>query len=294
MSNRTVTPFSLPASPESLSLSRSVLSAGSLTPVEPPPSQFSPVPESLPLPQQMIPVNRSRPKAGLFSLRHVQDLAARLFPHTTGKVMCPPGPLPTGPLPPLIVSSLMRTGTHLLIDLLLNNIQGYRQSPLYLDFDAYTFEGFASAPLLEVGSCVVKTHVAHRPFNPETGDLLRALADRSVVIIPMRQPEKIYKSMATWGYQASPEEFAGLQARHLAFWKGHDPILVEFDHLLNPEKAAKILALIRDRAGLPPDQGTALPFVAGSSRARNLFRKLRTRIQGCKAPRFNTTVGFKL
>lgn len=294
MSNRTVTDSSLPSSTQSLSLSRSVLSAGTLTSVEPPSPAVTPGLDSAPLPQQMIPVSRSTIKAGLFSLRRAQDLAARLFPHTTGKVMCPPGPLPVGPLPPLIVSSLMRTGTHLIIDLLLNNIQGYRQSPLYLDFDAYTFEGFASAPLLEVGSCVVKTHVAHRPFNQETGDLLRTLAERSVVIIPMRQPEKIFKSMATWGYQASPEEFAGLQARHLDFWKGYDPILVEFNHLLNPEKAAKILAIIRDRAGLPAVSENTLPFVAGSSRARNLFRKLRTRIQGCKAPRINTTVGFKL
>lgn len=242
----------------------------------------------------MIPTKRGHTKAGLFSLKPLQRLAARLFPYTNEKMLCPPGPVPTGPLPPLVVSSLMRSGTHLVIDLLLNNVAGYRQSPLYLDYDSYIFEGFSEETLLSAGSCVVKTHVAHRPFDQQAGNTLRTLAERGVVIIPVRDPEKIYRSMINFGYHASPGEFAALHARHLDFWKGHDPILVNFEDLLLPEKVGKFLAEVRERAGLEAVAEDSVPFVALASRATNLLRKLRTRIQGCNAPKINTTVGFKL
>jgi hypothetical protein len=188
----------------------------------------------------------------------------------------------------------MRSGTHLVIDLLLNNVAGYRQSPLYLDYDSYIFEGFCEEALLNAGSCVVKTHVAHRPFDQHAGNTLKALAERGVVIIPVRDPEKIHRSMINFGYHASPGEFAALHARHLEFWKGHDPVLVNFEDLLNPGKAGKFLAEVRERAGLDAAAKAAVPFVALASRTTNLLRKLRTRIQGCKAPRINTSVGFKL
>jgi hypothetical protein len=48
-------------------------------------------------------------------------------------VRCPPGLLRNSKndLPNLVVATFPRCGTHLLIDLILNNFSLYRQNPLY-------------------------------------------------------------------------------------------------------------------------------------------------------------------
>ncbi len=252
------------------------------------------VPEAFGVGRHIVPI-RPPAESLAYSLRHkLQNLGAALFPHASPGIVCPPGPLPTGPLPPIVVSSLMRSGTHLAIDLLLNNLAGYRQEPLYLDFDAYLYEGFSPLALQAVGSSLVKTHIAQRPFDEESAQALHQLAHRGLVIIPVRSPANIRKSMARWGYPLTEADILQQHQQQLRFWKDHEPILVEFNDLLDPRQAALFLAAVRRRLGLPPAPPAPAPIVAGSSRMRNLWRKLRTRIQASRAPILNTTLGFRL
>ena len=242
-----------------------------------------------------VPMQHGKPKArGLFSINRLQGLAARFFPHAGPSLICPPGPIPTGPHPPIIVSSLMRSGTHLAMDLVLNNIPEYRQEPLYIDFDSYIYEGYSPQALLSAGSTLIKTHVAQRPFSRAYTDVLRRIGSKGLVIIPIRDISKIRKSMNKWGYDV-PE--AGLEAQsrnQMAFWSDHQPLLVPFADLLDPDKARHFLNTVIQRLSLNPLPDDQPIRVAGGSRPRNLWRKLRTRLQAAKAPILNTTVGFRL
>ena len=246
--------------------------------------------------RDIVPVSlpRNSRAHGLLSLRRVQDLAARLIPHGTARVVCPPGPIPTGPQPPIVVSSLMRSGTHLVMDLVLNNLQGYRQDPLYIDFDSYVYEGYSTDALRRAGSTVVKTHFAQRPFTAAAADSLLELASRGAVIIPVRKLADVQRSMAKWGYRISQADLAAQHQQQLDFWNPLNPLLIDFDDLLDAGKAPGFLAALRQRLALPALPQDTVPVMAGDSRPRNLWRKLRTRLQASNAPVINTTVGFKL
>ncbi len=244
--------------------------------------------------REVVPVNRGSSASSFLSLRRLQGIAARLFPHQNARTVCPPGPIPTGPLPPIIVSSLMRSGTHLTIDLLLNNIPGYRQNPLFIDYDTYVYEGYSPSALLGTGSTIVKTHIIQRPFTATSTGILHQLGRRGLVIIPERNPAKIMNSMNRWGYQTTEAEILLQHRRQLDFWENFDPIVVRFEDVLDSEKSAALLRRVRERLGLPEAPSGQLPVVAGSSRPLNLWRKLRSRLQGSAAPVINTTVGFKL
>ncbi|MDB6069989.1 MAG: pgi [Verrucomicrobiales bacterium] len=242
-----------------------------------------------------VPMENQRQKPpGLFSINRLQGFAARCFPHAGPSLICPPGPIPTGPLPPIVVSSLMRSGTHLVIDLLLNNIPEYRQEPLYIDFDSYIYEGYSPQALLTAGSTLVKTHVAQRPFSRAYTDVLRRLGSKGLVIIPIRDLSKIRKSMNKWGYNVCEASLEEQYRSQMTFWNDNQPLLVPFAHLLDPAKAREFLNAVTQRLSLPPLPEDKPIVVAGKSRPRNLWRKLRTRLQASKAPILNTTVGFRL
>jgi len=188
----------------------------------------------------------------------------------------------------------MRSGTHLTMDLLLNNLPGYRQNPLFIDYDTYVYEGFSPSALLGTGSTIIKTHIIQRPFTATSAGILHQLGRRGLVIIPERDPAKIMASMSRFGYRASEAGILLQHTRQLEFWESFDPMVVPFDDVLDPQKSAVLLRRVRERLGLPAAPSGQFPVVAGSSRPLNLWRKLRTRLQGAAAPAINTTVGFKL
>ncbi len=96
------------------------------------------------------------------------------------------------------------------------------------------------------------------------------------------------------GYRISQADLAAQHQQQLDFWKLLNPLLIDFDDLLDAGKAPGFLAALRQRLALPALPQDAVPVMAGDSRSRNLWRKLRTRLQASNAPIINTTVGFKL
>jgi hypothetical protein len=224
----------------------------------------------------------------------LRRIVSTCFPHANKGTVCPPGPLPTGSNPPIIVSSLMRSGTHLAIDLLLNNLPIYRNHPLYVDFDRYVYEGFELSKIINVGNCIIKTHIQQRPFNASIGDSLKLIASKGLVIIPTRDLSAAKLSLTKWNYSYSIEDLQKDHEVHLDFWKDFFPIIVDFRSLTDPIKASVFLNEVRQRLHLEDDQSTDLPVVASCTEMGIFWSKFQTRLLGSKAKLINTTVGYKI
>src|SRR5262249_219891 len=152
--------------------------------------------------------------------------------HDTKSTTCPPAPLRSGEGPLIIVASLMRSGTHLLLDSLFNNFPGLRRIPLFLDFDAYERASLPVEPLQTLHGILVKTHYPETPLAGPYGPALETLASRAIVYTPRRASNEVRNSLAKWGFQFSPDEFAELENNFHQFWSRFTPTPVEFRSLL--------------------------------------------------------------
>ena len=57
----------------------------------------------------------------------------RVLPYENARVVAPPGVPVTQDRPNIVVATPKRSGTHVLIDILLNNLPAYRRRPLYVE-----------------------------------------------------------------------------------------------------------------------------------------------------------------
>lgn len=211
---------------------------------------------------------------------------------------CPPGKLtaPDG-LPHVLVASLMRSGTHLAIDLILNNFRAYRKKPLYVDLDQYLHVEGSVDELLQAGGQVLKTHFPQAIESTDRGDAIRRIrsSSRTRVIILHRDIEDVRRSMGRFG-EWGAAEVAKLDQQAKAFeaaWNSHrDAHRLSFPDLTHPEKG---VATVERLARLLDQSPSADPPVLPRPRShRNRVRldKLMTRLVGKASPRINTTIGF--
>jgi len=235
--------------------------------------------------------NVSTPRSSL--VESLQLLSSRILPHDTKKTTCPPAPLVSGDGPLIIVASLMRSGTHLLLDSLFNNFSTLRRSPLFLDFDAYQRQSLPPAALNSIAGTVVKTHFPETPLAEPYASALAALAPRALVLMPRRPTAEIRKSLAKWGVDVPAAEFDEIESRFLNFWTPFSPLTVEFSALLNAPKVQALLAEIAKRAGSSLRLNSKL-VMPSPSRFGVYVDKLLTRLSGKSAPRINTTIGYRL
>lgn len=117
---------------------------------------------------------------------------ARVLPHNNRRCVAPPGELRPGSGKPVIVSSIMRSGTHLLIDLLLNNFPAYRRMPLYVDLDHALASGLTAADLLHGGCYVMKSHHPNVRYAAAAQAELEELAAAAFI------PETEVKKSIVW------------------------------------------------------------------------------------------------
>ena len=223
----------------------------------------------------------------------VRHLGSKLLPHDTASTTCPPAQLVSGGGPVIIVASLMRSGTHLLLDTLFNNFPGLRRAPLFLDLDAYERKGLPVAPLTSVKGMIVKTHYPETPLAASYAEALQTLASRAIVYIPRRSSEEVRRSLAKWGFQFSQDQFAELENQFQSFWSRFSPTSVEFTSLLNPSGVQTVLTQIARQSGLTLGR-PGKPVMPAKSRLGVYMDKALTRIAGSRAPRINTTIGYRL
>jgi hypothetical protein len=219
------------------------------------------------------------------------------IPPENAHTCCPPGELePVDGVAHVVVATLMRSGTHLLIDLLLNNFPKYRKRSLYVNMDRFIRDDHLIDQLLAAGGQVLKTHY------PQIGDsdsnrvrVLPILA-RSRVILVERDREDIRRSMARfgdWGTQQLHDLDAQFD-RFDAFWDQRDDGLrVHFDDLIDPVLCARVLDRLSSFLDL---RCSTVPVFPRPKAARNrvYLDKLMTRLVGRSAPRVNTTIGFSI
>src|SRR5579883_635962 len=110
------------------------------------------------------------------------NLGSKLLPHDTARTTCPPAALVSREGPVIIVPSIMRSGTHLLLDSLFNNFPTLRRTPLFIDFDAYERGALPVEPLASISGVVIKTHFPQISLSEPYASTLTALASRAFII----------------------------------------------------------------------------------------------------------------
>jgi hypothetical protein len=218
---------------------------------------------------------------------------SRLLPHDTSRTTCPPGPVRAGAGPLVLVPSLMRSGTHLLLDSLFNNFSLMQRRPLFLDFDAYERAGLNAGVLESVGGLTIKTHYPEVDLAVEYSRVLKQLASKAVIITPVRPHDEIQRSMAKWGLQVSLAELEQIQARFDLFWGEFDPIKIDFRSLLDDEAMSGWLVQVGRRLATAPRYAGRV-LMPAKSRLGVYCDKMLTRLLGSVAPRINTTIGYRL
>ena len=226
------------------------------------------------------------------AVESLRQWGANLLPHDTTRTTCPPAPLVCSDGPLIIVPSLMRSGTHLLLDSLFNNFRALRRKPLFMDFDAYERAKLPVEPLAMLRGMTIKTHFPEVEMAEAYSKVLAHVAAKAVVLTPRRPAKEILRSLEKWGMAPPAEEFAKIEARCDAFWAPFAPLKVEFASLLDAAKLNEVLDKIAERTGLKRDGAT--PVMPSKNRFRVYVDKGLTRLLGRGAPRINTTIGFKL
>lgn len=192
----------------------------------------------------------------------------------------------------IIVPSLMRSGTHLLLDSLFNNFSALRRKPLFVDFDAYERAKLPVEPLAALRGVTIKTHFPEVEMAEAYSKVLAQVASKAVVLTPRRPAKEILRSLEKWGMAPPAAEFAAIEAKCDAFWAPFAPLKVEFASLLDAAKLNEVLDRIAQRTGLKRNGAT--PVMPSKNRLGVYLDKGLTRLLGRGAPRVNTTIGFKL
>jgi hypothetical protein len=215
-------------------------------------------------------------------------------PPVNRRTCVPPGRLPTGgdgDARHLLVSSLPRSGTHLLIDLVLNNFRRYRRSPLYVNLDRWLAQGGSASELRRAPPLVLKAHLP--AFDPAPSETvlseLRDIAGQVSVVRPVRDLEEVFPSYRSMRPELSADQFAEEAAGFERFWEEIDAevLRVPFARLVErPDDVVGELARhldLRVPKRVRPPRPKAHRFRIGTD-------KLLTRLVGARAPVINTSI----
>lgn len=237
----------------------------------------------------------------------MRNVLAGALRHDNPRVVAPPGAIRPGPGRPIIVATVQRTGTHVLMDLVLNNLAPYRRRPLYIDADRFLGPLDAESALAAAeqviagGSYVVQTHHPALKARPHLDEAIRRIAAAGVVVTTRRDVDDAHRSLTQFvagrDHAMDPAAIESAQVlademrRHAAFWQGRVAATVDFVDLFDPVASAALMARIAEIVGVEPRRRHR-PAPPKSHRRRVLLAKALTRIAGRHSPVLNTTVGF--
>lgn len=229
----------------------------------------------------------------------VSDLAnfvgTHVLPFTNPRVVCPPGQVVARGKPNLIVATPMRSGTHILIDLILNNLPDYRNRPLYIDLDQCAKQSKPSHDLLAAipldAGYVIKTHMplgtpAETPSDPR----IQALIEHAQVVTIRRDRADVCRSLGRWhkiDEAAAEARYGPDYDQFWSFWEAREQISVEFKDLFKPDQMRPVLDKLAQSGRVRAS------YMAPPSSARKsaiYTNKILTRLVGRHAPRIDTTI----
>lgn len=213
------------------------------------------------------------------------------------RTCCPPGSLksPNGQ-PHLVVASMMRSGTHLMINLLLNNFPAFKSSPLYLNLDMFVHQGGQLKDLDQSGGFVVKTHFPQSIECRGHEDGLKEFLGRNKILLVSRDAHEVKHSLGKFGEWGAAEvaHFAQIRQDFSHYWdhEHHGEVMrVKYADLIDDTKLPALLEALEEFTGLPRSS-KMMGVVAKKKRLTILFWKAATRLLGHLSPRINT--GIKL
>jgi len=193
----------------------------------------------------------------------------------------------------ILVASPPRAGTHLLIDLLLNNFKQYCRIPLYVNGDALTENLATFEDLLNCKGYIIKIHYPANPAcqrSPWRDDLFRILREECLVLSTNRRSRDQIASMAKMWPKMEVRDFASMLEDFNSFWA--DSVLaISYESLIDSEQVNFVLDKLESIIPAVISNDRRLPQPK-SSECSILISKLLTRLIGCKAPLINT--GIKL
>lgn len=222
-------------------------------------------------------------------------IGGSLLPFMNPRVVSPPGTPGIHGRVNVVVATPMRSGTHLMIDLLLNNIAVYRTKPLYVDLDATLKQSVPGRDLIRhlspMAGHILKTHL---PIDSAQGaasnpDLLRII-ESAVIVTVHRDQAAVMTSLSRW--DRTPEELRVYEREHEAFWKfwsHRGNVALEFTDLLDATAMRDALERIAELTGSRVARRVTMP-VPGARRRRIYVNKGLTRVLGRRAPRIDTTI----
>lgn len=186
----------------------------------------------------------------------------------------------------------MRSGTHILIDLILNNLPSYRIRPLYIDLDQYLWAGMDIQALRQLKGAVIKTHYPQvNPPNFEAA--IDALDLNSIVISPQRKYDDIAWSLQK--FWKDENVFSNKDAQAFReYWDKYTPVIVPFEDMLQPKKATEMLVNLGALTNCQPKKKIIFPPAKETPLLWVYLCKLLTRLLGKNSPVINTTISFKV
>ncbi len=218
------------------------------------------------------------------------------------RVVSPPGPILPGEGPFILVASVMRSGTHLLIDTILNNFPRTRWYPLYVELGGYLHQG-RIPELLSSGGYVVKTHFPQVDDRPEWIRSVEAVARRSRILITYRDQKETYRSTRGW-LEAEPEVVGKTMSlaesedvyyeslrRFEDFWGQFEALRISYHDLIDRRRQPELIREIGAWIGQEPRSPMIRPYPK-TAKVRPYAAKALTRLIGRHAPVINTTIRF--
>ena len=227
-------------------------------------------------------------------------IGSTVLPFSNPRVVCPPGQPGHYGRRNIIVATPMRSGTHLLIDMILNNIPAYRTRPLYIDFDQCLNPRHLTAPdpvfnrISPQSGHVLKTHLPVGVDPEITADpAVTTLIDAALIITVRRDKTEIERSLKQWNAAStegrSPRHRDEDYDRFWQFWQGKETIELRFADLFDPQAMTTTIGRIAEATGTQPAALFRGPAPAHRKLAI-LRNKALTRIAGRFAPRIDTTI----
>lgn len=213
------------------------------------------------------------------------------------RVVCPPGKIPSHKGKSVVVASVMRSGTHLCIDFLLNNFNELATYPLYVDVDRLfdsekEINRYSSGEIL-IGKCIVKTHYPQIPEGGR-GIAMDKLAKNSIVLLLKRDITSTYRSTKSWGLYPALEkkdDYRDSILRFYDFWHsgGYTLIDVNFEDFFCKDSLELLTNKFADISKMKKNKNMILPTNNKSIMAL-VLTKVTTRILGKYAPIKNTGI----
>lgn len=194
----------------------------------------------------------------------------------------------------IIVPSLPRSGTHVLIDLILNNFSAYKDSlPFYIRLHYCIGNSHYEKDMVSCGSYVVKTHLSEFNPSPEVNRWLQ----ESTILRPVRDIEGLAKSNSLFfrkvAYDDHKKNLLAERAKSDSFWSKYNCHDIEFSKLVNIDCQREIVVNIANITGLELPK-RIITSREKSDKYRVYLDKIGTRLLGVKSPVINTTIGFSL